>query len=194
MPSSPSRTSAAAGCPGRPPTGGAIAASTPSSGRLHRRSGTSGSSAGIFPAITARGDCRKTTRCPSRRPRLLRPRASPPRGVPSCSSDPRRSSRPAPRHGSTSPLLHCCPWRSCRDDDCRSSSSDAMPPQKSFLMKYASLSWGVGGGGTGITKEKCERGEMFSSTEGWEIHRTRMQRGLGKEKPQLTLRRRSTEA
>ena len=101
MPSSPSRTSAAAGCPGRPPTGGAIAASTPSSGRLHRRSGTSGSSAGIFPAITARGDCRKTTRCPRRRPRLLWPCASPLRGVPSCSSDPRRSSRPTPRHGST---------------------------------------------------------------------------------------------
>ena len=53
---------------------------------------------------------------------------------------------------------------------------------------------GGGGGGTGITKEKCERGEMFSSTEGWEIHRTRMQRGLGKEKPQLTLHRRSTVA
>jgi hypothetical protein len=101
MPSSPSRTSAAAGCPGRPPTGGAIAASTPSSGRLHRRSGTSGSSAGIFPTITVRGDCRKTTRCPRRHPRILWPRASPLRGVPSCSSDPRRSSRPAPRHGST---------------------------------------------------------------------------------------------
>jgi hypothetical protein len=70
-----------------------------------------------------------------------------------------------------------------------------MPPHKSFLMKYASLSWGVGEGGTGITKEKCERGEMFSSMEGWEIHRTtRMRRGLGKEKPQLTVRRRSTEA
>ena len=101
MPSSPSRTLAAAGCPGRPPMGGAIAASTPSSGCLHRRSGTSGSSAGIFPAITARGDCRKRIRCPRCRPRLLWPRASPPRGVPSCSSDPRRSSRPAPRHGST---------------------------------------------------------------------------------------------
>jgi hypothetical protein len=146
MPSSPSRTSEAAGCPGRPPTGGAIAASTPSSGCLHRRSGTSGSSAGIFPTITVRGDCRKTTCCPRRHPRILWPRASPLRGVPSCSSDPRRSSRPAPRHGSTtrriplSPLLHCCPWRGCRDDDCRSSSSNAMPPHKSFLMKDASLS------------------------------------------------------
>ncbi len=86
MPSSPSRTLAAAGSPGRSPTGGAIAASTPLSGHLHRHSGTSGSSAEIFPAITARGDCRKTTRCPRCRPHLLWPRASPPRGVPSCSS------------------------------------------------------------------------------------------------------------
>ena len=96
---------------------------------------------------------------------------------------------------SLSPLLHCCPWRGCCDDDCRSSSSDAMLPHKSFLVKYASLLCGVGWGGTGITKEKCERGEMFSSTGGQEIHcTTRMHRGTGKEKPQLTLRHCSTEA
>jgi hypothetical protein len=99
-------------------------------------------------------NCRKTTRCPRCRPHLLWPRASPPRGVPSCSSRPQRSSHPVPRRGSTtrrvpSPpsYLHCCPWRGCRDEDYRSSSYDAMPPHKSFLMKYASLSWGGGGGG-----------------------------------------------
>jgi len=193
MPSSPSRTTAAAGCPGRPPT-------AQSSGRLHRRSGTSGSSVGIFPAITVRGDFRKTARCPRCRPHLLWSHASPSRGVPSCSSNPQRSSRLAPCRGSTT----CCipsPPSSTAALGGVAATTIAAPLLLMQCHHTNPSSWnmhpccGRWGGGAHITKEKYERGEMFSSMEGWEIHRTTWMRcRTGKEKPQLTLHHHSTEA
>ena len=111
------------------------------------------------------------TRCPRRRPpssgRALLLQEEFPHALPTLAE------APALRRVTVQPLVAfplppppLLPLEGCCDDDCRSSSSDAMPPHKSFLMKYASLSWGVGGEAQASRKRNVRGGKCFHQRRG----------------------------